>query len=87
MTFSTKEFAEDLLSSRIDVSDLIEDVEFLKEVDQSIILLSDDEDSIWSDVLVARKRKELMDKISTILNKVDEDNVSSVQRISRFKHK
>lgn len=87
MAFSTKEFAEDLLSGRIDVHDLIEDVDFLKEVDKSMILLSDDEDSAWSGVLVARKRKELLDRISTILNKEDEDNVTGVQRVNRFKRK
>lgn len=64
--FKTKEVALDVLNNNIEVIDLIDDVKFLREVDNSIIKLVKEHD-VWSDLSVARKRKKLMDKIEKLL--------------------
>lgn len=83
----TKEIAKDLLLGNLDVESLIDDVDFLKEVDNSILVLTRDE-SGWSDAVMANKRKQIMDKIATILNEQEEEeNVSGLQRTNRPKRK
>lgn len=83
----TREIAEDLLLGNLDVDGLVDDVDFLKEVDSSIVSLTRDE-SNWSSTLIANKRKQIMDKIATILNEQEEKgSVSNLRRANRHKQK
>lgn len=71
---NTRDVARDLLNGHLDVSDLVDNIQFLKEVDNSILRLVKEEDA-WSDLVVARKRKLLMNKIEKLSSKeVDSDD-------------
>ena len=48
--------------------DLVDNIQFLKDVDNSILRLVKEEDA-WSDLVVARKRKLLMNKIEKLSSK------------------
>lgn len=65
---NTRDVARDLLNGYLDVSDLVDNIQFLKDVDNSILRLVKEEDA-WSDLVVARKRKLLMNKIEKLLSK------------------
>lgn len=71
---NTRDVARDLLNGYLDVSDLVDNIQFLKDVDNSILRLVKEEDA-WSDLVVARKRKLLMNKIEKLSSKeVDSDD-------------
>lgn len=65
---STRKIAEEYLDGKIDVCDLLNDPDFLADVDNSILNLIKEKDS-WGDLTVARKRKKLIDKIEKAYSK------------------
>lgn len=82
--FDTKQIAEELLLGELDVTDLHTDIEFLKEVDKSLVSMVDNPN--FSDAQIARKRQQVMDRIAVVLNE-EEGHVSNLQRSNRFKRK
>ncbi|AEO93835.1 gp590 [Bacillus phage G] len=62
---NTRDIALDILMGELDTSDLVNDVEFLKEVDESILLLVK-KNNTWSDSFVAKKRKAILIKIEKL---------------------
>lgn len=71
---NTRDVARDLLHGHLDVSDLVDNIQFLKDVDNSILRLVKEEDA-WGDLVVSRKRKLLMNKIEKLSSKeVDSDD-------------
>lgn len=63
----SKEIAVEILNGDLEVSDLTNDAQFLKDVDESIVNIVKKYDA-WSDLSVAKKRRELMKKIEVVLS-------------------
>lgn len=61
---NTMETAIDLVTSKLDVCDLIKDEQFLSDVDSSLKKLLDNE--LYSGVQIVRKRQQIMNKITEI---------------------
>jgi len=81
---SVNDVALDYLNGHIDVVDLVEDVQFLREVDESILRLMKEEDN-WPDLVIAKKRKKLFEKIESLLEEGESDG--RIQRSRRGKYK
>lgn len=58
----TREIAIDLLNGQLDVADLASSIEFLEEVDHSLVAAVK-EIGAWSDSTVSHKRKALFDRV------------------------
>lgn len=61
---NTMETAIDLVTSKLDVVDLIEDVQFLNDIDNSLKKLLDNE--LYSGVQIANTRKKIINKIAAL---------------------
>lgn len=59
---NTMETAIDLVTSKLDVCDLVESVDFLSDVDNSLKKLLDND--LYSGVQIVRKRQQIMNKIT-----------------------
>jgi len=79
-----KDVATDYLNGEIDVIDLLSDIDFLEEVDQSLVLISKKE--IFPDSLIASKRKKLLQKIE-ILKDEGEVRSGRIQGLGRKQFK
>lgn len=79
-----KDVATDYLNGEIDAIDLLNDIDFLEEVDQSLVSIS--KKDLYPDSLIASKRKKLLQKIE---NLKDEGEVRSgrIQGLGRNQFK
>lgn len=67
---NTREVAEALVTGEMDVSDLIDDVGFLEEVNESLKRLMDDDGTGLSHARIARQRKLVYDRIAAVLDRM-----------------
>lgn len=65
--FYTNDIALDILNGALSVCDLLDDITFLKDIDDSIVELAKKSNN-WPSTTIAKKRKEILAKIEMLSN-------------------